>query len=220
MGSGAVTGPSHVAWEIDGQKLGMNAVALRPTQEESGKRLELLDYKRKRLFRKASGDPRVAGRYWDLEMNFSSVNHELVAWLEERMVMFRAPFPIKIGQMNYRNLGVGGADFYDAARLYPSTPGASTCALWFFPRRGISNDAGEGPFLYKNGTLVSSGISYDLGEGSVSFTTPPASSDVIRAYFVWKPKVLIRPEGTQFISRTGKIQGKELYEITLSLEQL
>ena len=219
MGLGLRTGQSHVAWEINGVKLGQNASSCRISLEESGKRFQGLRNRPKRLFAHAPGDPRVTGTFYTIEMAFANVNHELFQLFEELMVFFRAPFPIKIGQFNYPNLNSGGADFYDAARLYAATPGSASCAIWFFPRRGISNDSGEGPFIYKNAALVTSGVTIDYTEGTVTFASPPNTTDIIRSYFVWKPRCLINPESTQMVPVPGKIRGRELYNISVSMSQ-
>lgn len=220
MGLGLRTGGSHIAWEIDGVKLGVNASSLRVTEEDGGRIFKGLGSKKKILYGHAPGDPRVAGRYHIIEMNFVGVNHELVQLILERANFFGGTLALKLYQYDFRDIGVGGSDKYDAARMMPATPGASSCATWFWPLRGISNDSGDGPTLYKNGTLVSAGLTWDYLEASVTFTTIPNTTDVIRSYGIWKPRVRIDASQTQIVPRVGKIRGKELYDIQVTAIEL
>jgi hypothetical protein len=209
----------RTAWIFDGQKLGINGQVLTVTDEETGKIWEGLNRNRKMLFGKAPSDPRVV-RYHTVEVGFKGVNHEMVQWIERRKNFIDNEFPIKLYQHDYPDIGVGGADYWDASYLAPSTPASASCGVWYLPFRGISSDSGDGPTLYVDAVEQTSGITWDYTEGAVSFSTPVSSSSDVRAYFVWKPYVKIVPNSSRIVSRTGKVYRKNRYDVTITFEEL
>lgn len=219
VGYGQSTGCARTGWIFDGRELGANGVAVKITDNADETVFNGLDDTKKVLFGKKSGDPRIV-RNHTIELSFRSMNHELVNLIEQRKNFFGDAFYVKFYQYDYRDVGKGGSDKYDAAPLKPATPSSSMCALWFLPFRNISNDSGDGPFLYVNGILTTSGISWSYQEGSVLFSTAKSSSSDIRAYFVWKPKTVFIPSQTQIVPIQGHSYKDMRYEIVCLLEEI
>ena len=216
VGSGKRSSSSafYKPWRFNSEDLGVNGMGLEVEKIMVHDERVYNGMRHQTVYGKAAGDPRVI-HYHVFRLTFREVNRELVQRIEREEYYGRS-FVMKFYQYDVPDIALG-TPYADAEELVPSTPSALTCGLWFVNKRGISSDAGDGPFLYKDGTLQSSGIAWNYVEGAVLFATPPSSTANIRAYYVWTPRCRVRE--SSITPLVGRKHRDMRYDIQLTLKQ-
>lgn len=205
-------------WRLANLDMDRNASELRLRPHLNTEVDDLCNFTRTISVQRAPNDPRQI-RYHAIELGFFAVDHQFMKRLNKEAYFFRSAFPLKLYQFDYPRLSSSSPDFADADDLHPANyPIAGTCASWYVSLRGVSNDAGDGPYLYVNGALVTTGFTWDYAEGKVTFTTPLASSTTVQAFYVWKPSLKIVDFDPNAL--VGKAHLEPRFSPTIRLEQL
>lgn len=202
-------------WILNGVEISRNpsACQIQPQVQEDER--WMLNVVRKELAPRRSNDPRVI-LYRDLQCSWFFARRPLISLLTNLASFHRAGFPLSAYQEDFVRLNATTPNFDEAAVLVPANfPISGTCAAWFVPHRGIDT---SDLYLYLNGTLVTSGITWDYAEGKVTFATARPSSDTIQAFYRWKPLVKISSFDSNPID--GRSHDDPRYNPSVTFKQL